>query len=134
MIKGSLSFTTQAPFNEKVVLKEIFAATENAPRSTSQLCTTHIDKLWRSGNLSATARFLKSSHDKHIVISSNTYNVVLAAASEKNDIGLISQVFIYAIGSFVSLPSTSYLFIAKAFAKTNDCTQLLRFIEDVSGS
>ena len=76
-----------------MVLDKIFAATRNAPGSASELCTTHIDKLCSSGNLVATARFLKSLRDKQIFISSCTYNVLLAAASEKNDTGLISQVF-----------------------------------------
>lgn len=115
-----------------MVLNEILAAIENSPRSATKFCTTHIEKLCRAGNLSAAARFLKSLHDKHIFISSNAYNVLLAAASEKNDIDLVSLVFVDAIGCSESLPPSSYLHIAKAFAKTNDCIQLLRFIKDVA--
>ncbi|PON51571.1 hypothetical protein PanWU01x14_215080 [Parasponia andersonii] len=134
-LKPSRRNCNAAPLNEeeKIILNEIFAAiaTENASKSASEICTAYIDKLCRSGNLSATARFIKSLHDENIFISSNAYDVLLAAASEKNDIGLISEVFIDAIGSPESLSATSYLHIAKAFAKTNDCTQLFRFIKDV---
>ncbi|PON95186.1 Pentatricopeptide repeat [Trema orientale] len=133
-IGNSRSFTTKtSPNEEEVVLNEIFAATAtgDALRSTSEICNAYIDKLCRSGNLSAAARFLKSLHDKHVFIGSNAYEALLAAASKKNDIGLVSQVFIDAIGSSEPWPPTSYLYIAKAFAKTNDYTRLFRFIKDV---
>ena len=116
-----------------MVLNEILAAiaTENSSRSASEICIGHIDKLCRSGNLSAAASFLKSLHDKHKFISSNAYNVLFAAANEKDDIGILSQVFIDAIRFSESLPPTSYLHIAEAFSKMKDCIQLLRFIKDV---
>ncbi|KAL5581904.1 hypothetical protein UlMin_014346 [Ulmus minor] len=121
-----------SPDEEEVVLNEIFASLESAPRSASKLCTAYIGKLCGSGNLSTAARLLKSVHDKHISVSSNAYNVLLVAASKKNNIDIVSQVFKDAIASSKSLPSTSYLSLANAFTTTNNCTQLLRFIEDVS--
>ncbi|KAF4394370.1 pentatricopeptide repeat-containing protein At1g11900 [Cannabis sativa] len=125
------SFSTKASDNEEEerVLNEIFAAIETAPRSASEICTAHIDKLCKSGNISAAARFLKTLHDKHIFISSRTYNVLLAAACEKNDTVLISQVFSDAIVSSTTLPSASYLYIAKSFAI--GCTDLHRFIKNI---
>ncbi|XP_062106255.1 pentatricopeptide repeat-containing protein At1g11900 isoform X2 [Humulus lupulus] len=133
LIGSCQSFSTKASHNEEeeLVLNEIFAAIETAPRSASELCTAYIDKLCKSGNISAAARFLKSLHDKHTFISSRSYNVLLAAACEKNDTALISQVFSDAIGSSKTFPPTSYLYIAEAFAKTNECTDLLRFIKDI---
>lgn len=113
-------------------MNEIFVTTEKAPRSASKLCTAHIERLCRSGNLSAAARLLRSLHDKQFPVFSNAVNVLLVAASEKNEIDLLSRVFIDAAACSDSLSSACYLNLANAFGKANDCTQLLGFIEGLS--
>ena len=126
-------FATEAsPDEEDVVLNEISAAIEKAPRAACKLCTAHIERLCRSGNLSAAARLLRSLQDKQLPVFSKAINVLLVAASEKNDIDLVSRVFIDAVASSESLSSACYLNLANAFGRTNDCTRLLGLIEDVS--
>ncbi|KAF3437478.1 hypothetical protein FNV43_RR20231 [Rhamnella rubrinervis] len=132
-IGSSLSHTTQASLDEEdVIFNELSASIRNAPRSASKICADYVDKLCRTGNLSTAVRLLKFLQDKHVPVGANAYNVLLVAASEKNDIYLISQVFKDAVVSPESLPSTSYLNLARAFMRVNDCGQLLRFIEDVA--
>lgn len=132
-IGSSQSLTTQSSLDkEDVIFNQILSTIENEPRSASKNCAAYVDKLCKCGNLSAAVRLLKLLQDKHISVGSKTYDLLLVAASQKNDIDLISEVFKYAILSPGSLSSTSYLNIAKAFIKTNDSVHLLRLINDVS--
>lgn len=114
------------------VSNQILATIENGPESSTEICTSYIDKLCRAGSLLAAARLLQSLRDKHILLSPKAYNLLLGAASERHDIDLLSQVFKELLLSHVSLSSTSYLNVAKAFARTNDIFQLLRFVKEVS--
>lgn len=131
-IGSSQSLTTHASLDEEhMVFNELFAVIRNAPRSAPKICAAYVDKLCRMGNLSTAGRLLKFLQDKHVSVGSNAYNLLLVAASEKNDIDLISQVFRDAVVSPGSLSSTSYLNLAKAFRKATDCGLLLRLIKDV---
>jgi pentatricopeptide repeat protein len=126
---------TQASPEEEVtaeVLNQILTTIENAPKPNGEICTAYVDKLCEAGNLSAAARLLQSLRDKHIFRSPKAYNLLLGAASERHDIELLSQVFKDLLVSQGSLSSTSYLYVAKAFAKTSDGIQLLRFVKEVS--
>jgi len=123
---------TQASPEEEVtaeVLNQILTTIENAPKPNGEICTAYVDKLCEAGNLSAAARLLQSLRDKHIFRSPKAYNLLLGAASERHDIELLSQDLLVSQGS---LSSTSYLYVAKAFAKTSDGIQLLRFVKEVS--
>ncbi|KAL7003341.1 hypothetical protein U1Q18_004499 [Sarracenia purpurea var. burkii] len=123
------SVASQAsPFEEELtdeLLNKIFSAIENASKSTREICTTYIEKLCKAGNLLAVAKLLQFLHDKHIFLTTNAYNLLLGAAGEGNNIGLLFQVFKDLLVSNESVNSTSYLNFAKAFAHTNDAVLLL---------
>ncbi|KAM3704422.1 hypothetical protein ACJW30_03G001800 [Castanea mollissima] len=113
-------------------LNQILTSVENASRPNTKICTAYVDKLCRAGNLSAAARLLQSLHRKHIFLSPKAYNLLLRAVSEKHDIDLLCQVFKDLLISNGVLSSTCYADVAKAFTKTDDGVQLLRFIKKVS--
>ena len=85
------SVATQASPSELTdeFLNQILLAMENDPISAKDIRTTYIENLCKDGNLSV-ARLLQSFCDKHIYLSANAYDLLLAAAGEGNDIGLVS--------------------------------------------
>lgn len=87
----------------------------------------------KAGNLSASSQMLQILSDKNIVVSPNLYNLILVEASQKNDIDLSCQVFTKLLLSCESPSATSCIKFAQAFTKVNDCVELLKFIEDISG-
>ncbi|GFY99079.1 hypothetical protein Acr_13g0004800 [Actinidia rufa] len=105
---------------------------ENDPISAKEICTAYIEKLCKAGNLSVAARLLQSLRDKHIYLSSNAYNLLLEAAGESNDIGLVSQSFKDLLVFGEPISSISYFNLAKAFKTRNDAVLLLGFIKEVS--
>ncbi|KAJ7981396.1 Pentatricopeptide repeat-containing protein [Quillaja saponaria] len=129
-------FATHASLDGKEVtddvLNEILANIENAPRSSLELGTVYVDKLCRAGSISAAGQILQILHDKKIFLRPYVYNLLLVGASERNEIDLLFQVFKNLFISYKQLSETSYLHFAKAFVKTDDCVQLLRFVKDVS--
>ncbi|KAG2717199.1 hypothetical protein I3843_03G164900 [Carya illinoinensis] len=132
--KYQLLATQASPNEEEVtdeVISHILSTIINARRPNGKVCTV-VNKLCESGNLSAAARILQSLRDKHIFPSPIAYNLLLVAASERHDIDILSQVFKDLLVSKGSLSSSSYLKVAKAFTKTDDGVQLLRFIKEVS--
>lgn len=132
--KYQLLATQTSPNEEEVtdeVISHILSTIINARRPNGKVCTV-VNKLCESGNLSAAARILQSLRDKHIFPSPIAYNLLLVAASERHDIDILSQVFKDLLVSKGSLSSSSYLKVAKAFTKTDDGVQLLRFIKEVS--
>ncbi|KAK9285199.1 hypothetical protein L1049_024387 [Liquidambar formosana] len=128
--------STQASPDEEEVTDEAFnqilSAIENDPISCREICSIYIDKLCKVGNLSTATRLLQSLRCKHIFLSPSAYNLLLAAAGEGNDIDLLSQTFKDLLTSRQSLSSTSYLNLAKAFLKENDCVLLLKFVREIS--
>ncbi|KAM3687656.1 hypothetical protein ACJW31_10G090900 [Castanea mollissima] len=126
---------TQASLDKEEVtdeiLNQILTSVGNASRPNTKICTAYVDKFCRAGNLSAAARLLQSLHHKHIFLSPKAYNLLLRAASEKHDIDLLCQVFKDLLISNGVLSSMCYADVAKAFTKTNDGVQLLRFIKKV---
>ncbi|XP_059661991.1 pentatricopeptide repeat-containing protein At1g11900 [Cornus florida] len=130
------SLATQAsPSEERIaddILNQILSAIEKDPLSSREICTTYIEKLTRSKNLSAAAKLLQSLRDKHIFLSHNAYNLLLAAAGKENDDELISQIFRDLLVLCNSMSSVSYSCLAKAFTNTVDHVLLLRFVEEVS--
>ncbi|XP_038703355.1 pentatricopeptide repeat-containing protein At1g11900 isoform X2 [Tripterygium wilfordii] len=113
-------------------LNQIRAAVEKSHKSSGEICTSCIEKLCREGNLSTAVRLLQSLRDSEIRLDSNVYKLLLAAASDSNDIDTLSQVFKDLFVSCKSLPSTSYFHVAKAFANTDDSVQLLGFVKEIS--
>jgi pentatricopeptide repeat protein len=129
--------TTRVSFDEGEVkdnnLNQMLNAVENAPESaTRKIGTAYVHNLCKAGNLFTAVRLLQSLCDKNIFLGRGAYNIILVAASEKNDIAILSQVFKDLIVSCQSLPSTSYLKLARGFVKTNDDVQLLRLVKEVS--
>ncbi|GFY99074.1 hypothetical protein Acr_13g0004750 [Actinidia rufa] len=72
------------------------------------------------------------TRNKHIYLSSNAYNLLLEAAGESNDIGLVSQSFKDLLVFGEPISSISYFNLAKAFKTRNDAVLLLGFIKEVS--
>lgn len=114
------------------VLNQILSDIEINPSSSKEICTFYIEKMCRAKNLSVAARLLQSLRDKQIFLNLHAYNLLLAAAGEENDVDLVSQVFKDVLFSNESISSTSFLNLAKAFAKTPDSVLLLRFVREVS--
>lgn len=114
------------------VLKEFLGTIENAQASSVKVYYAYIDKMCKAGNLSAATQMLQLLNDKNIVITPNVYNLILAGASQKNDIDLSCQVFKKLLLSSKSPSATSCLSFAQAFTKVNNCLELLRFIKEVS--
>ncbi|GMG98626.1 hypothetical protein Nepgr_000466 [Nepenthes gracilis] len=128
------SIATQSSCDEVEVtdefLNQILTAIKSSTYSDKEICD-NIDKLCRAGSVSSIAKLLQLSHDEHIFLSDKAYNILLVAASEKNDIELSLQIFKYILVSSESLGSQSYLNLAKAFANTSDCIPLLTFVSEV---
>ncbi|XP_031393677.1 pentatricopeptide repeat-containing protein At1g11900 [Punica granatum] len=103
----------------------------NDPRISGEIYSVHIVKLCKDGNLSSIPELLVTLHEKGVFLDLKTYNLLLAAASEKGEINMSCQVFKHLVGSHEYLSSASYLALAKAFLKTSDCTKLLKFIKEV---
>ncbi|XP_044466226.1 pentatricopeptide repeat-containing protein At1g11900 isoform X2 [Mangifera indica] len=129
------SFVTRASADEDEVteeaLNQILATIENDPKSARDICAAYIDKLCRAGNPYAAFRLLQSLRDKNMFFS-NGCERLLVAAAERNDIELSTQVFMDLLRSCRSLSSACYFYFARAFSKTDDSIQLVKFVEEVS--
>ncbi|KAJ0110816.1 hypothetical protein Patl1_02166 [Pistacia atlantica] len=129
------SLVTRAAADEDEVteeaLNQILSTVENDPKSAKDICAVNIDKLCRAGNTYVAFRLLQSLRDKQIFLPDG-YERLLVAAAEKNDIEISTQVFMDLLRSCRSLSSACYLNFARAFAKTDDSIQLVRFAEEVS--
>ncbi|KAK6918987.1 Pentatricopeptide repeat [Dillenia turbinata] len=133
---GSRTFATHMPPDKEEVtdevLNQILAAIEDDPVSSRDICSNHVDKLCRAGNLSSVARILQSFREKNIFLLPKAYNDLLWAAGEGNDIGLVCQIFKDLLVSSKSMSAMSYNIVAKAFTNTNDTALLLGFVREVT--
>ncbi|MED6195907.1 hypothetical protein PIB30_042296 [Stylosanthes scabra] len=131
-----LFFSTEAsPDKDRAtekVLKEFHATIENAAASSVKEYAAYIDKMCKIGNLSAAAQMLQALHDRNIAASPDVYIILLAEASQKNDIDLSCQAFKKLLLSSKSPSAASCLSFAQAFTKADGCIELLKFIEEVS--
>lgn len=128
------TIATQASPNEGEtgdVVNQNFVSGETTPKFSQETCIEHIKKLCTAGSLSEAARLLQSLRDKSIFYP-DAYNVLLAAAGEKNDIDVSSQIFKDFLLSCGPLSSTCYDNLARSFAKTTDSTTLVSFVEEIS--
>lgn len=112
--------------------KEVTDDFSNDPTISQDTYVSQIFKLCEDGNLSSVSKLLETLHSKGIFLGLDAYNLLLAAASKKNDINLSGQVFKHLVASHEHLSSASYLDLAKTFHKTSDCTKLLRLVKEVS--
>ncbi|KAI4334025.1 hypothetical protein L6164_018765 [Bauhinia variegata] len=137
IIRKSICFfaTEASPDKERVtdeVLAGFLSTIENAPTASLEVYYAYIDKMCKAGSISAASHMLQILHDKNIFFTPNMYDLLLAEASQKNNINLSCQVFEKLLLSCESFSATSYHNFAKAFTKINDCAELLRFIEEVA--
>ncbi|CAI0548642.1 unnamed protein product [Linum tenue] len=111
---------------------QILNAIENAPMSAREICSSQISKLCESGNLSAAARLLQFLRERNIFTAPNLYNTLMEVAGRRNDVEILCQVFKDLILYCKSLPSTSYLTLARAFSRINEPLCLLQLTTEIS--
>ncbi|KAM0041300.1 putative tetratricopeptide-like helical domain superfamily, pentacotripeptide-repeat region of PRORP [Helianthus debilis subsp. tardiflorus] len=100
--------------------------------SIKDLCTNHINELCKKRQLRAAARLLQLLRDKHAISSLPAYNLLLAAASEKNDTQIALHVFYNMLVNHLRMNSATFFNIAKAVSKSNDLTLVQSFVKEVS--
>ncbi|CAK8536474.1 unnamed protein product [Lathyrus sativus] len=129
------TFPTEASLDKESVtseiLKEFRAIVENAPASSAKVCYAYIDKICKTGNLSAVSQMLQILYNKNIVVSPNVYNLVLVEAIQNNDIDLSFQVLKKLLLSGESPSATSCIKFARAFRYVNHSVELLRFLKEI---
>lgn len=113
------------------VWKQVLLAAESDPTATKETCSTFIEKLCRTKNLSDAAHLLKGLRDKQIYLSSNAYKVVLIAAAEANDFELSSLVFKDLLITTKSQEPMSYIYVARAFQKVSDLDPLFKLLREI---
>ncbi|VFQ69274.1 unnamed protein product [Cuscuta campestris] len=113
------------------VLNQVLATTED-PEACKKISSDHLHKMCKVGNIRGAATLLQLLRDKKIFLWPSSYNLVLAAASEKADFDLSAQVFKDLLASCRILCATSYTNLARSFAKETDCIQLMRFVKEAS--
>ncbi|KAL1291124.1 hypothetical protein AAHE18_20G179000 [Arachis hypogaea] len=132
----SLFFSTAASPDKEIVaekvLKEFHPTIENAAASSVKDYAAYIDKMCKIGNLFTVRQMLQALQERNISVPPNVYIVLLAEASQKNDIDLSCQAFKKLLLSCKSPTAASCLSFGQAFTKADGCIELLRFIEEVS--
>ncbi|XLU35150.1 hypothetical protein S245_071216, partial [Arachis hypogaea] len=129
-------FSTAASPDKEIVaekvLKEFHPTIENAAASSVKDYAAYIDKMCKIGNLFTVRQMLQALQERNISVPPNVYIVLLAEASQKNDIDLSCQAFKKLLLSCKSPTAASCLSFGQAFTKADGCIELLRFIEEVS--
>ncbi|XP_021750730.1 pentatricopeptide repeat-containing protein At1g11900 [Chenopodium quinoa] len=113
------------------LLNHILCTLENTDICNRKICNG-IERLCRSGNVSAITKLLQFSHEKHIFLAPDAYNILLAATSEWQDVELSLVIFKELLVSSKGMSSKSYFNLAKAFAITDDHSKLLNFVREIS--
>ncbi|KAL8171543.1 hypothetical protein V2J09_023347 [Rumex salicifolius] len=127
--------STQATDQIKVIddklNHQILYAVENK-LSDGVICNL-IDRLRREGSFPGMARsILQSLHHKRMILSINASDLLLEAASQKNDIELSLDIFKEILTSSRAPSFKSYFHLARAFSKMDDHIQLLKFVKEVT--
>lgn len=118
--------TIDDPLNNQI----LFAVGNNL--SDGVVCNL-IDQLCRADSFPSMARLLLHSlHHKRIFLSISAYDLLLQAASQRNDIDLSLEIFKEMLISSKPLSSKSFFHLARAFSKMDDHIQLLKFVSEVS--
>lgn len=122
--------TDQVKATDDTLYHQILSAVENN-LSDGVVCTL-IDQLCREGSFPEMARLLlQSLHHKRIFLSVNAYDILLEAASQKNDIYLSLEIFKGILISLKAPSSKSFFHLARASAKMDSQVELLKFISEV---
>ncbi|KAK1414391.1 hypothetical protein QVD17_30135 [Tagetes erecta] len=109
-----------------------FELLKTKPVSVKTLCTNHINQLCQNRKLRAAARLLQLLRDKHAINSLPAYNLLLAAACEKNDTQIASNVFKDMLVNHLPMNSTTFFNVAKAISKSNDLSLAPSFVKEIS--
>ncbi|XP_074284874.1 uncharacterized protein LOC141610603 [Silene latifolia] len=111
------------------IVNQVISTIETS--SNRDICN-EIERLCKSESVSAITKLLQHLHNKHIVLSFNALDIILSATSKRSDIELSLQIFKDLLVSYDCLSSKSYCNLARAFANTDDCELLLKFVRDIS--
>jgi pentatricopeptide repeat protein len=104
-------------------------AGSNVPDDSA--CSDYVEKLCRSGNLVDAVRVLRHLGNEQIPVSLNTFNVLLQHTAEVNSFPLSAKVFRYLLLSKLAPDLSSYVSVAKALQKVDDCELILKFIDQI---
>lgn len=100
--------------------------------SDASPCAAYVENLCRSGNLVDAVRVLRQLHeDEQIHVGLHTFNMLLQHTAEANSFTLFAKVFRYLLLSKLAPDSTSYMNVAKALQKLDDCELLLNFVREI---
>ncbi|CAD6271783.1 unnamed protein product [Miscanthus lutarioriparius] len=91
----------------------------------------YVKNLCRSGNLVDAVRVLRQLHDEQIHVGLHTFNMLLQHTAEANSFALFAKVFRYLLLSKLPPDSTSYMNVAKAVQKLDDCELILKFVREL---
>ncbi|TKW26686.1 hypothetical protein SEVIR_3G206600v4 [Setaria viridis] len=105
--------------------------TASSSASDASASTAYIDKLSRSGNLVDAVRVLRHLHHQQIHVGLDTFNVLLQQAAEADGFDLFAKVFRYLLLSKLAPDSTSYMNVAKALQKLDECELILKFVREI---
>ncbi|KAH6827129.1 hypothetical protein C2S53_010501 [Perilla frutescens var. hirtella] len=132
-IGNRLSLSTKISPEETTgeILNQILAAGEDSSFSGEEFCIDYIRKQCAAGNVIVAAKIPRILQDKHISVAPRVCDYILEAAERKNDSDMLSQVFKELLVSCGSVGLSSYLVVARGFAKQNNRDVLLNFIREV---
>ncbi|KAL6610393.1 hypothetical protein ACP70R_040362 [Stipagrostis hirtigluma subsp. patula] len=99
--------------------------------SDDSACTAHVEKLCRSGNVPDAVRVLQHLRDEQVHVGLHTFNMLLQHTAEANNFILFSKVFRYLLLSKLAPDLTSYMNVAKALQKLDDCELILKFVREI---
>lgn len=99
--------------------------------SDASPCAAYVENLCRSGNLVDAVRVLRHLHDEQIHVGLHTFNMLLQHTAEANIFTLFAKVFRYLLLSELTPDSTSYMNVALALQKLDDCELILKFVREI---
>ncbi|GJN14735.1 hypothetical protein PR202_gb01591 [Eleusine coracana subsp. coracana] len=94
-------------------------------------CGAYVERLCRSGNLVDAVRVLRHLGDEQKHVGLHTFNMLLQHTAEANNFVLFAKVFRYLLLSKLAPDMSSYINVAKALQKVDDCELILKFIGDI---
>ncbi|XP_057540964.1 pentatricopeptide repeat-containing protein At1g11900 [Amaranthus tricolor] len=133
-ILGSFRVVTKSyncyPETTNDLLNHILYSVENNALSNKEI-RVEIERLCKSASVSTIANLRNLLHSRHIFLDYEAYNILLAAASERNDLELSLDIFKDILVSSKGMSSKSYFHLAKAFVNSDDHSKLLNFVREI---
>ncbi|KAL6620433.1 hypothetical protein ACP70R_035572 [Stipagrostis hirtigluma subsp. patula] len=102
-----------------------------ATASIDLVDTAYVERLCRSGNLPDAVKVLRHLRYEQAHVGLHTFNMLLQHTAEANNFILFSKVFRYLLVSKLAPDSTSYVNVAKALQKLDDCELILKFVREI---